>query len=276
MPFFKTKHEKKSARLTAAIMALLLLLLYFLGLPYLDPPLEYGLTVTLGTADTGLGKIQQANVIPDNFTPLQESTTANSMTSELTKPEKVIVQDQFEAVVIKNENQDLSESERLADDQARKSADQRAQILSEQNAKKAKLDELLGSIKDPSKDQSGSGISEGNSKQGKSNGDPYAPAYFGINGLGQGGMGYGLSGRGKPSNSKVKPECDEEGTVVVEIQVNRAGQVIKAVAGKKGTNGDICLYEAAEKTAMTYRWSVDNKAPLVQIGFVIVNFSLKQ
>jgi colicin import membrane protein len=276
MSLFKTIHEKKSARITAAIMTLLLLLLFLFGLPYLDPPLEYGLTVNFGTSDTGEGKLQQASMLPENLTPNQEKTSESNSSALVTDSEEVITQDKPEDVVIKKEPKQPSEAEKLAESKAKKEAEERARLESEQNLKKAKLDNLLGKIENPSANQSGQGITDGKSDQGKPNGDPYAPAYFGITGSGQGGVGYGLNGRGKPSNSKVKPNCDEEGTVVVEIQVNRSGQVVKAIPGKRGTNGDICLYNAAEQTALTYRWSADPKAPPIQIGFVIVNFSVTQ
>ena len=107
-------------------------------------------------------------------------------------------------------------------------------------------------------------------------GDPYASSYFGSPGSGNGGVGYGLNGRGRPSKSKVIPDCDEEGTVVVEIHVNQNGNVVKAIPGKRGTTGDICLYEAAKKTALTHKWPADSKAPAKQIGFVIVDFSVRQ
>jgi hypothetical protein len=114
--------------------------------------------------------------------------------------------------------------------------------------------------------------------KGQLDGDPYAPSYFGQPGTGSGGggTGYGLNGRGRPTNGKVVPECDEEGRVVVEIHVNKEGNVIKAIPGKKGTTGDLCLYDAAKRTALTYKWPADSKAPATQIGFVKIDFSVTQ
>ncbi len=276
MGLFKTNHEKKSARITAVIMTMLLLLLFLFGLPYLDPPLEYGLTVNFGTSDTGEGKLQQASMFPENLTQNQESTSESITSSENVDSEEVITQNQSEELVIKKESKQPSEVQKLAQSDAQEKADERARLESEQNLKKTKLDNLLGKIENQNTGQSGQGITQGNTDQGKPNGDPYAPAYFGLTGSGQGGVGYGLNGRGKPSNSKVKPNCDEEGTVVVEIKVNRSGQVVKAIPGKRGTNGDICLYNAAEQTALSYRWSADPQAPPIQIGFVVVNFRVTQ
>ena len=50
----------------------------------------------------------------------------------------------------------------------------------------------------------------------------------------------------------------------------------EAIPGQQGTIGDACLFDAAKKTALTYKWKADNKAPFNQIGFVIVNFKVRQ
>ncbi len=112
--------------------------------------------------------------------------------------------------------------------------------------------------------------------KGQIDGDPYAPSYFGQPGTGSGGVGYGLNGRGRPTKKKFVPDCDEEGRVVVEVHVDRGGRVVNAVPGKRGTTGAYCLYDAAKKTALSYKWPADSKAPSKQIGFVVVNFTVTQ
>ena len=132
----------------------------------------------------------------------------------------------------------------------------------------------------PKTDGTASDGSEGDDKspgdKGNPNGDPYASTYYGQPGPGgSGGVGYGLNGRGKPTNSKVVQECNEAGIVVVKIVVNREGRVVKAIPGEKGTtNLDKCLLDPARETALTFRWKPDANAPERQIGFVIVKFSL--
>ena len=51
MPFLDTRHKKKSATLTAILLSVLLLLLFYIGLTYLDPPEENGITVNFGTME---------------------------------------------------------------------------------------------------------------------------------------------------------------------------------------------------------------------------------
>ena len=58
MKYFETQHEKDSARITALIAIILILLFFIVGPKYLDPPLEYGVAVNFGTTDFGNGNIQ--------------------------------------------------------------------------------------------------------------------------------------------------------------------------------------------------------------------------
>jgi hypothetical protein len=88
-------------------------------------------------------------------------------------------------------------------------------------------------------------------------------------------IGFGLNGRNLESKGSVKPECNEEGKVVVRITVNKIGNVINTETGVKGsTNVHPCLLAAAKKTALLHKWFPDDKAPESQIGFVVVNFKL--
>ena len=46
--FLDTKHKRKSAALTTAIMSIMLIALFFIGMTYIYPPEEYGIAVNLG------------------------------------------------------------------------------------------------------------------------------------------------------------------------------------------------------------------------------------
>ncbi len=70
--------------------------------------------------------------------------------------------------------------------------------------------------------------------KGKEEGSPYASSYYNNAGLGGISKGYGLNGRNLQSNGKVVQECNQEGTVVVRITVNKQGDVITAEPGVKG------------------------------------------
>lgn len=292
MGYFKTKHQKHSARLTTVIMLLLMLLLFIVGPGYMDPPLEYGVAVNFGTSDTGSGVVQPKKPIAAAATPVvsepvvePEKAAPPVQSSEPAASEEVLTAEDLETIAIKKAEAETAK--RQADAEAKKKAEAEAEAKAEQERlkkeadlkakKKQQLDALMGGIgTDDGTDTGSEGDDDTAGDKGQLNGDPYAPSYFGSPGSGNGGVGYGLNGRGRPSKSKVIPDCDEEGKVVVEIHVNQNGNVVKAIPGKRGTTGDICLYDAAKKTALTHKWPADSKAPAKQIGFVIVDFSVRQ
>jgi|TARA_B110000114_G_scaffold185466_1_gene232676 hypothetical protein len=305
MGYFKTKHQKHSARLTSVIMLLLILLLFIVGPGYMDPPLEYGVAVNFGTTDTGSGAIQPKKPLASQSTPVSEPVVEPVKaappveSSEPAAAEEVLTSEDLESIAIKKAEAETAKLKADADAKVKAETEATAKAQAEAKAKadaeakaeaerlkkeadikakkKQELDALMGGIgTDDGTDTGSEGDDDTPGDKGQLNGDPYAPSYFGSPGSGNGGVGYGLNGRGRPSKTKVIPDCDEEGTVVVEIHVNQNGNVVKAIPGKRGTTGDICLYEAAKKTALTHKWPADSKAPAKQIGFVIVDFSVRQ
>ena len=282
MKYFKTKHEKDSAKITALIVFILLLLIFIVGPKYMDPPLEYGIVVNFGTTDYGIGNIQPKKPVKSEIEEINEPQKIVESNPEISKPqetkeEKVLTQETEESIAIKKK--EVAEKRIIAEAEAKakKEAERIERLKKEQEAKKKKLDALIGGIgKSDGTDTGSEGDDNRAGDKGQLDGDPYAPNYFGNPGSGSGGVGYGLNGRGRPTKSKVVPDCDEEGSVVVEIHVDRNGKVVNAIPGKKGTTGNICLYDAAKKTALSYKWQADSKAPEKQVGFVLVNFSVTQ
>lgn len=281
LKYFKTKHEKDSARLTTLIAVLLLLVIFIVGPKYDDPPEEYGIAVNFGTTNFGSGEIQPKKAVKSEPLDINEQPNIQESQPEPASPqenkEEVLTEDNAESIAMKKQKEAEARKKAEADAKAKAEAERIERERKEQEAKKNKLDNLIGGIGKSDGSESGSeGDDNKAGDKGQLDGDPYAPSYFGQPGSGSGGVGYGLSGRGRPTKSKVVPDCDEEGRVVVEIHVNRSGSVVNALPGKKGTTGALCLYDAAKKTALSYKWPADSKAPVKQIGFVVVNFSVTQ
>ncbi len=281
MKYFETKHEKDSARITTLLAVILILLIFIVGPTYLDPPEEYGVAVNFGTTDFGSGNIQPKEPIKSETKEVieepkiqEEVTKPDTSTPQDTK-EEVLTEDNAESIAMKKQKE-AEQKKAVEEAKAKAEAERIEREKKAQEEKKKKLDDLIGGIgKTDGKETGGEGDDNKAGDKGQLDGDPYAPTYFGEPGSG-GGNGYGLRGRGRPTNSKVVPECDEEGSVVVKIEVNRNGNVVSADAGQRGTTGAICLYDAAKKTAMTYKWPADSKAPAKQVGFVVINFSVTQ
>ena len=292
MKYLETKHERNSARITALIALILLLLLFVVGPQYLDPPDEYGIAVNFGTTDFGSGNkplSEPKKAIEETVEQVQpeESVAEPTATAEAsTKAEEVLTQENAEALAIKKQKEAEAKAKAEAEAKAKaeaerverekREAEERKQR--EEAEKRKKLDNLIGGVKNSDgKDDGGEGPDNVGGNKGQLDGDPYAPSYFGGSGPGKGGVGYGLGGRGRPSRQIYKQDCNEYGLVVVKIEVNRAGKVVSAEPGIRGTtNTHPCLLEPAKKIAMSHKWPADNDAPARQIGFVSINFDVGQ
>lgn len=74
-----------------------------------------------------------------------------------------------------------------------------------------------------------------------------------------------------------KYNCNEEGTVVVEIVVDKGGNVIDVKSGIKGTtNNSKCLLDACKEAALKSKWEANENAPEKQVGIISYNFSMKE
>lgn len=264
-------------------MLILILLFFVMGPPYLDPPTEYGVAVNFGTTDFGSGNVQPKKPIksePKEINKPTQETPKESKPEEsiVDKVEDVVTQESEESIKIRKQKEAEKRAKAEAERVEREKREAEEKKRKEQEEKKKKLDELMGGIGNSDGEVSGS---EGNDNQtgdkGQPDGDPYANSYYGDPGTGSGGVGYGLKGRGAPKRKIFKQECNESGLVVVRIEVDRSGNVIKAEPGVRGTtNNASCLIEPAKKIALSHKWRADSKAPTRQVGFVSVNFKLGQ
>jgi len=301
MKYLQTKHEKNSAKLTALIAIILLLLLFVVGTNYMDPPEEYGVAVNFGNSDFGKGNVQPLKPVKSEpldipEPPQPDVSKAEPQPAAPAKPsevkDEVLTQENTDAIAIKKQKEAEAKLKSIADAKAKAEvkakaikdakakaeADRIAKEKRDQEEKKKKLDALIGGV---SKSDGSEAGSEGNDNKsgdkGQLDGNPYAPSYFGGQGSGTGGVGYGLNGRGKASFKRLKQDCNESGMVIVKIIVNQNGNVISADPGQRGTtNTAQCLLEPAKKIAMSHKWPSDSNAPSRQVGFVSVNFKLSQ
>lgn len=284
MKYFRTKHERNSAKLTALITVILVLLLFVVGTKYMDPPEEYGVAVNFGNSNVGSGNVQPKQPVKSEPREIEEPPQPDvskaepepAKTSEV--KEEVLTADNAEEIAIKKQKEAEAKAKAIAEAKAKAEAERIAKEKREQEEKKKKLDALIGGV---SKSEGSETGSEGNDNKagdkGQLDGNPYAPSYFGGQGSGSGGVGYGLNGRGRASFQRLKQDCNESGMVIVKIIVNQSGNVIEAVPGVRGTtNTAECLLEPAKKIALSHKWPADSKAPTRQIGFVSVNFQLSQ
>lgn len=127
---------------------------------------------------------------------------------------------------------------------------------------------------------SGGGTGGGNGNgNGNGNGSGNGSGNGGGNGSGNGkgtGAGYALSGRIAISKPRPVYNCNEEGTVVVQITVDKNGTVTDAKPGARGTtNSANCLSSQAKIAALNTKWNASPDGTEKQVGTITYNFTIR-
>ena len=281
MEFLNTPHKKKSAGLTAIFAVLFLSLFFVLGLTYYDPPVSYGMEVNFGTSTKGSGNQQPQELVESKPAVVAKNTVEKTQVNTTQPPPKPIkvgdVVTEKESIVTLPEKEtvikEVQPETKISEKVTEATPQKKVSKVSE--ATKNVVSNLLKNKTQQGEVIEGEGGDVIAGDKGKQTGDLYSSSYYNTAGLGGKGKGYGLNGRNLQSNGKVVQECNQEGIVVVRITVNNQGNVVFAEPGVKGsTNTHPCLLEPAKKTALLHKWYSDTKAPLEQVGFVVIQFKL--
>ena len=278
MSVLDTKHKRKSALITACILALLIFVVFNYGMRYVDPPEEYGLAINFGSSDVGSGApVEKTNKVSEP-TIVEKQEVVQEEVKEI--PKEVIE----EEIITSDTPKDVPVIEKVKEVKKAPVKKVVKEIIKKEIPKpkpkpsKETQDALNNLLSGNSSDgkPKGEGDDEEVGVKGKEKGDASATKYYGNTGNGSGGN-YNLAGRKALSKPKEQPDCQEEGTVVVEIQVDRNGKVVYAKAGVQGTtNSNPCLLKPAKQAALKTKWSTSNKAPANQVGTIVYKFSLSK
>lgn len=270
MNLLDNEHKRKSAIITTVILILFVISALMFGLTYWDPPKEFGISVNFGTSEVGQGENQPTEAIQSAPVPTQQATSPAVPTKEI---EKVVTQDLEDAVVIKEKP--VKKPTTVTETKPTPVQKPIPAPTPDKSTSDA-LNSLLKGQKSDGKTTGGEGNDNQAGDKGSADGDPNAKGYYGTGGIGGGGD-YQLGNR-KPLN-KPKPNyiCNEEGIVVVLIEVDRSGNVINATPGVKGTtNSAECLKSEAKIAALKTTWQPDRNATSKQVGYIRYRFSISQ
>lgn len=278
MSFLETPHKKKSAVITSVIIALILVVIFNFGMQYLDPPEEYGLAINFGDSDVGSGD----PVIKTKAKPVVKKTIEKAI-EKVEEEQEVLPKETIKEEVITQETKDAPVIEKPIEKKIEKPVEEKKKVEKPKEVPKPKpskqTQDLLNNLLN---NNSGDGEPKGEGDdvkpgvKGSQKGDPKSTKYYGSTGS-DGDKNYNLAGRNALSRPIEKPECNEEGLVVVLIEVDNTGKVIKATPGVKGsTNTAKCLMDPAKAAALKTTWNADPNAPNKQRGTIIYRFSLSE
>lgn len=239
----ENKTKRKGLITTIAVHAVLIVLFAFYGMTYLDPPPEQGgIPINFGTSDDGM-----MSDIPE---PPSESTP---------EPVQPVAAEQVEEDIL---TQDVVDAPAIEKKKEEKKIEEKPIV--EEKKPDPKPNPTLN-MADRMKSQNktnggGDGITGKPGDQGKINGDPNSNSYSGLGGSG-GGPSFSLAGRSMKSSPPIKDNSQDEGTVVVEIIVDKYGKVVRASAGARGSNTTSpILYKKATEAALNTKFSANPDA----------------
>lgn len=296
MKGFETEQEKKSFVITTVLCGVIIALLFLLkfsstlDIMQLEGGGGGGIAVNFGDSEVGSGKNLQSEVLNvSNHTKATPATPAPQ--------EEIIGQDYDDAPVVATTKK--VEKTKVTP----KPVDKPVPTPEKPKPSKSTTD-ALANLMNGSK-SGGDGDDNASGNKGKLNGDKNASGYYGGGGSGNGkgsgngdgegpgsgngkGGGYGngngtgvgnyqLAGRKAISKPRPNYNCNEEGFVAVEIEVDKNGKVIGAEPGVRGTtNAAKCLLDQARIAAMQTKFDPNPSAPDKQVGKIIYNFKLTE
>ena len=251
-----------------------------------NPPLfpePEGVEVNFGTDETGLGDVEPGPNELIGETPVTQETqqqpnitktnSASDASSDI--QDKNILTSQTDngvdiAIAEKRKNDAIkaqTEQKRVEDEQKR--------VASEQQRKIDEINARAGKAFGHGPGSGSQGIAGGIGNQGNPNGVANSPNYIGQGGNGKGVL-YSLAGRKSVDLPSPVKGIQAAGKVVVEILVDRDGNVIDARPGVRGsTTADQRLYDAAQKAAMNTKFNISPNSAERQKGLLTYIFELQ-
>ena len=225
---------------TVAVHALVIAILFILALTTPLPlPGEAGVEVNLGMYNEGMGLQQQP------------------------KPTKVVEAPKPQPEQVKEETvtQDTEEAPAIEEPKPKE---------------EPKVNEraLFKPVNKPIEQPSSEGNTETPGDQGNPNGGQDIANYEGLGGVG-GGPSYDLGGRGVKSLPHPSSDFNEEGTIVVDIWVDRDGRVVNAKIGKGTDIANTQMRQMAINAAKSSVFSPDKDAAELQKGTITYKFIIR-
>lgn len=238
----QNRNKTIAVAVTVAIHALVVILLIYMALTTPLPlPGEAGVEVNLGMYNEGMGMQQQP------------------------KPTKVVEAPKPKPEQVKEETvtQDTEEAPAIEE------------VKPQKVEPKVNEKALFKPVNKPVEQPSSEGNTETPGDQGNPNGGHDIANYEGQGGAG-GGPSYDLGGRNAKSLPRPSSDFNEEGTIVVDIWVDRDGRVTRTQIGK-GTNiANTKMRETARQAAMKSVFAPDKDAAELQKGTITYKFIIRE
>lgn len=257
-----TREKISGAIGTAIFMVLLLLILLFSYFTIASPPQELeGIPVMFGSVEDAFGNIESpmTEVTP---TPIQSPAIP-----EYAPDEPLITQNTEPTIDVAAQREE--ERRKAQAEEQRRAQEEAARRQREEEARKREINQQMSGLFGENAQSRGN--TEGSGTQGVSTGNASQGAPSGSGGIGS----YDLGGRSLGSGGLVQPRytVNDYGTVVVNITVDPAGNVIHTEIGRGTNTPSTTLRNEALRAARNTKFNAINSANNQQ-GTITYRFNL--
>ena len=262
----KEKRDKTIAVAgTVLVHALVLLVLFLMAFRTPLPlPGEEGVEVDLGLYNQGMGEVQ-----PEEPAIPEQSTPPKPYEEESTKSEdEIVTQDTEEAPAVQKEK------EKEVKEQPEVKPKEKPEEVME-TPQQTVNPKALFKGKDKAQEGGSEGVTGEPGDQGNPNGLAGVKKYDGQGGQGN-GPGYDLGGRGAKMLQRPPTDFPEEGHIVVEIWVDREGNVVRTGIAKGTDISNIEMRKSAQEAALRSKFAPDPTAAEEQKGTITYTFVQNQ
>jgi len=245
---------------TLIFHAIVLGLLFFLGFSTPFPlPGEEGVEVSLGSSDQGFGDEQ-----PDKPAMVKQATPPPPAQEKV--EDDILTQDTEDAPAVEESKENIP-NEQTVEEVIEKEIEIEEPVVNPLALYKGKSKQTTETTNE--------GIAGGEGDQGAPGGDKDVKNYLGKGGFGD-GPDWSLAGRTPKYLPKPSSTFAENGTVAVQITVNKYGKVLKAIAIDKGSNTtNSRLRKLAEAAALKAVFNARTDAAEMQRGIITYHFIVK-
>lgn len=275
----KVRDDNKRKGFIGSILIHLLLVLLFIITALTTPlplPEEEGMIIDLGQADEGLGEIDPSSEFIEPAVPLEstepvvDETKVEPVEPDPVAVEEVITQNVEEAPAVKTKPIKEIPEEIKPIEKPREEVKEQPK---EEPKREVNTNALFKSKKDPNA-SAGDGNKQSNQDQGSPTGNIDGSHDGQENAKGNQGIYYDLSGRSIHTYPDINiPYLVRKEKVVVDVTVDRNGNVIKATPGARGsTTTDQNLWSKAKIASEKTKFTPNVDAPEIQKGSITFVF----
>ena len=280
--------EKRAAISTGVIFLALFISFMFIALRSPVPePQQKGIDVVLG--EHNLGKNEQFKEIKEptdkegqaeeaktqEAEKAEETQSSQTQESQIEEPSEQTSETQDDVPAPKMSDKE-KEKEKQKEEPEKEGKEQGEKAEDEKNQQKEEREVEEKNLFTPSENKGDKGES-GN--QGDEEGKKDAESFEKKGEAAEGDSpisDLNLGDRGVTEFPKIKEETQQQGKVVVEITVNKNGEVVKAVPGKRGTTiSSLRLKNIAKQAALDTKFEKVEDGPNRQVGTMTINFKVQ-